>query len=206
MYQRYIKRLLDIFISVLALILLSPIFVVLIILIRLKLGYPVIFKQQRVGFNERVFIIYKFRTMSDKRDINGDLLPDCERLTSFGKMLRFTSLDELPELWNIFKGDMSIVGPRPLLARYLPYYKEAERIRHSVRPGLTGLAQINGRNNTNWDTRLNFDINYVKNISPKNDIKIILITILKVLKSKDIINNITSMKDFDEERGKPYDS
>ena len=206
MYQRYIKRLLDIFISVLALILLSPIFVVLIILIRLKLGYPVIFKQQRVGFNERVFIIYKFRTMSDKRDINGDLLPDCERLTSFGKMLRFTSLDELPELWNIFKGDMSIVGPRPLLARYLPYYKEAERIRHSVRPGLTGLSQINGRNNTNWDTRLNFDINYVKNISPKNDIKIILITILKVLKSKDIINNITSMKDFDEERGKPYDS
>ena len=146
-YKRYIKRPMDIVLSFIALLALSPVILAVALLVRIKLGSPVIFKQKRPGLNEKIFTIYKFRTMTDKRDKKGNLLPDEERLTGFGKFLRSTSLDELPELFNVLKGDMSIVGPRPLLTEYLPYYTESEKQRHSVRPGLTGLAQINGRNN-----------------------------------------------------------
>ena len=165
LYQQVIKRCLDVILASVALFILSPLMLVLAVLIRIKLGSPVIFKQDRPGMNERIFKVYKFRTMIDKRDKEGRLLSDEQRLTKFGRILRATSLDELPELVNIVKGDMSIVGPRPLLVRYLPYYRMEEKIRHSVRPGLTGLAQINGRNNLGWDERLSFDVKYVKNIT-----------------------------------------
>ena len=146
MYAKYIKRILDFILSLIALIVLSPVLLVVAILVRMKLGSPIIFKQQRPGKDEKIFTLYKFRTMTDKKDENGNLLPDSERLTKFGKVLRSTSLDELPELVNILKGDMSIVGPRPLLVEYLPLYSEEQKHRHDVRPGLTGLAQVSGRN------------------------------------------------------------
>jgi len=149
-YRKYFKRPLDFIMALVGLIVLSPVMLVVAILVRIKLGSPVIFKQPRPGLNEKVFALYKFRTMTDERDENGELLPDAQRLTPFGKWLRSTSLDELPELWNIIRGDMSLVGPRPLAVEYLPYYTETERIRHTVRPGLTGLAQVNGRNAVSW--------------------------------------------------------
>lgn len=180
MYRKYIKRLLDIVISLTALVILSPVMLIVAILVRCKLGSPVIFHQQRPGYQEKVFKLCKFRTMTDERDENGELLPDAVRLTKFGKMLRATSLDELPELWNILKGDMSIIGPRPLLVSYLPYYTEEERLRHTVRPGLTGLAQVSGRNLLDWDKRFATDVKYVRNLTFTMDIKIFFLTIKKV--------------------------
>ena len=172
-YEKYFKRFLDIVFSIIALIILSPIMLIIAILVKVKLGSPVLFKQERPGMNEKVFKILKYRTMTDQKDATGKLLSDSERLTSFGRILRQTSLDELPELINILKGDMSIVGPRPLLVSYLPYYTDKERQRHDVRPGLSGLAQINGRNYLKWDDRLAMDIKYVNKITFLGDIKII---------------------------------
>ena len=186
MYRKFIKRFLDIILSLLALILLSPIILILFILVRIKLGKPAIFKQERPGKNEKIFTLYKFRTMTDENDEDGNLLPDENRLTKFGQVLRKTSLDELPELINILKGDMSIVGPRPLAVIYLPYYNEKEKHRHDVRPGLTGLAQVNGRNTLIWEERFQYDIEYVNNITFVNDCKIILKTIKKVFKEEGI--------------------
>ena len=186
MYAKYIKRILDFVLSLVALIVLSPVLLIVAILVRVKLGSPVIFKQQRPGKNEKIFTLYKFRTMTDKKDENGNLLPDSERLTKFGKFLRSTSLDELLELVNILKGDMAIVGPRPLLVKYLPYYTEEEKHRHDVRPGLTGLAQVSGRNNLDWNERFEMDLKYVNSISFKGDLTIILNTIKSVLKHNDI--------------------
>ena len=186
MYRLFIKRLLDIVLSGMALILLSPVYLILAILIRVKLGSPVIFHQERPGKDEKIFTLCKFRTMTDERDENGELLPDAVRLTKFGKLLRATSLDELPELWNIFKGDMSIIGPRPLLVSYLPYYTEKEKLRHTVRPGLTGLAQVSGRNFLDWDRRLQKDVEYVKNLSFLMDLKVIFMTIKVVLVKEDV--------------------
>ena len=201
MYQKCFKRVLDIVLSGLAFILLSPMILITTILVKFKLGSPVIFKQERPGKDEKLFKLLKFRTMTDEKDKNGNLLSDEERLTKFGRKLRTTSLDELPELINIFKGDMSIVGPRPLLIRYLPFYKEEEKIRHSVRPGLTGLAQINGRNNVDWDERLSYDVKYVKHITFCEDVRIIFQTIGKVLKRSDIASGEQLIiQDLDKER------
>ena len=187
-YEKYIKRPLDFLLSLLALIVLSPILLIVAVLVRIKLGSPVIFKQERPGLNGEIFNMYKFRTMTDERDENGELLPDEKRLTKFGRLLRKTSLDELLELVNILKGDMSIVGPRPLLVEYLPYYTTEESHRHDVRPGLTGWAQINGRNNIDsWESRFALDIEYVNKCSLFFDIKIILMTVLKVIKRSDIL-------------------
>ena len=186
MYAKYIKRTLDLILSLMVLIILIPLMSIIYILVKIKLGSPVIFKQQRPGKNEKIFTLYKFRTMTDKKDENGNLLPDSERLTKFGKVLRSTSLDELPELVNILKGDMAIVGPRPLLVKYLPYYTEEEKHRHDVRPGLTGLAQICGRNNLDWNERFEMDLKYVNSISFKEDLIIIFKTISSVLKHNDI--------------------
>ena len=174
MYRKYVKRILDFTLSLVSLIILFPVFLIIAILVRIKLGTPVIFKQNRPGLNEKIFTLYKFRTMTDKKDKEGNLLPDSERLTKFGRMLRSTSLDELPELINILKGDMAIVGPRPLLVEYLPYYTDEERKRHNVRPGLTGLAQINGRNAITWEKKFEEDIKYIDEISLMEDMKIIL--------------------------------
>lgn len=192
MYKNYVKRLLDILLSGLALIVLSPVLLIVAILVRTKLGSPVIFHQERPGKDGKIFTLCKFRTMTDGRDDNGNLLPDEVRLTKFGKMLRATSLDELPELWNIFKGDMSIVGPRPLLVKYLPLYNEEQKHRHDVRPGLTGLAQINGRNAITWEKKFEYDVEYVRNLSMALDIKIVIGTIRAVLK-KDGISSETSV-------------
>lgn len=200
-YKNCFKRLLDIILSGIAIVILSPVMLTTALLVRVKVGTPVIFKQDRPGRDEKLFRLFKFRTMTDSRDEKGEFLPDEVRLTSFGRALRTTSLDELPELINIFKGDMSIVGPRPLLIRYLPFYKEEERLRHSVRPGLTGLAQINGRNNAGWDERLSYDVKYVKNMTFVGDVKIIFQTIGKVLKRSDIASGEQLiMQDFDKER------
>jgi undecaprenyl phosphate N,N'-diacetylbacillosamine 1-phosphate transferase len=186
MYAKYIKRILDLILSLMALIVLMPLMIIIGILVRINLGSPIIFKQKRPGKNEKIFTLYKFRTMTDKRDIDGNLLPDEYRLTKFGKFLRSTSLDELPELINIIKGDMAIVGPRPLLVEYLPYYTEEEKHRHDVRPGLTGLAQVNGRNEISWEEKLKYDTEYIKEISFYSDLKIIFKTIKKTIKRKDI--------------------
>lgn len=186
MYRRCIKRILDIIISGIALLLLSPVFLILAILVRTKLGSPVIFHQERPGYQEKIFTLCKFRTMTDERDENGELLPDARRLTPFGSFLRKTSLDELPELWNIFKGDMSLIGPRPLLVGYLPYYTERERLRHTVRPGLTGLAQVSGRNFLSWDERLAKDVEYVEHLSFLMDVKVFFQTISVVFRSDDV--------------------
>ena len=180
-YEKYVKRLLDIVLAGCALIVLSPLLLVTAILVRVKLGSPVIFCQERPGKDEKIFKLHKFRSMTDARDENGDLLPDKVRLTSFGRKLRALSIDELPELWDIFRGKMSIVGPRPLLVEYLPYYTAEERHRHDVRPGLTGLAQINGRNNLTWEQKFEFDLEYVQHISLGTDASILLGTVGKVL-------------------------
>lgn len=185
-YSKYIKRLLDILISLTFIVLFSWLYLILVILVRIKLGSPVLFCQERPGYNEKIFKLYKFRTMTDKRDEKGNLLPDSERLTKFGSMLRSTSLDELPEMFNILKGDMSLIGPRPLLVEYLPYYTEEERRRHSVRPGLTGLAQVSGRNYLAWDKRLAKDVEYVNHISFIMDLRIIIKTIMVVFKKEDV--------------------
>ena len=180
-----------------ALIFLSPLLTCFYVLGLIYLGSPVIFKQERPGLNEKVFNLYKFRTMNDSRDVDGNLLPDDKRLTSFGKFLRSTSIDELPELINIIKGDMSIVGPRPLLVRYLPLYNEEQRHRHDVRPGLTGLAQVNGRNAITWEDKFKYDVIYVNNISFMGDSKIIFQTALKVFQRADInANNDVTMEEF----------
>jgi lipopolysaccharide/colanic/teichoic acid biosynthesis glycosyltransferase len=200
-YEKYIKRLLDIIISGVALIILSPVLLIVAVLVRIKLGSPVIFHQQRPGYKEKIFGLCKFRSMTDERDENGELLPDEVRLTNFGKKLRSTSLDELPELWNIFKGDMSIVGPRPLLVKYLPYYTKEERKRHSVRPGLTGLAQVNGRNNISWEEKFKYDIEYVEKITFIGDIKIIAMTVKKVFIRPEGVE-LNALEDFDEYREK----
>ena len=176
-YEKYIKRLLDIVLSGCALIVLSPLLLVTAILVRVKLGSPVIFCQERPGKNEKIFKLHKFRSMSDARDETGALLPDKERLTGFGKKLRALSIDELPELWDIFRGKMSIVGPRPLLVKYLPLYSEEQHHRHDVRPGLTGWAQVHGRNLASWEERFAYDVDYVDNISFALDVKIIFMTI-----------------------------
>ena len=188
LYEKYIKRLLDITLSSLALIVLMPVLLIVSISVRINLGSPVIFKQRRLGKNEEIFTIYKFRTMIDKENKQGEIIPDNLRLTKFGKILRASSLDELPELVNILKGDMSIVGPRPLHVHYLPLYSNEQRLRHSTKPGLTGLAQVNGRNSISWEEKFEWDVRYVKTISFLNDFKIILKTVSQVLK-RDGINS-----------------
>ena len=185
-YARYGKRVFDVVFSGGALVVLSPVLAVTAVLVRIKLGKPVVFCQERPGKDEKIFKMYKFRTMTNTCDEEGNLLPDEKRLTPFGRMLRKTSLDELPELFNIFKGDMSIVGPRPLLCSYLPYYTEREKKRHSVMPGLPGLAQVNGRNMLVWDERLELDVRYAENITFIGDMKIIVRTVTKVFASEGI--------------------
>ena len=189
MYQNYGKRWLDFIFSLMGIIVLLPVFLVVAILVRIKLGKPILFKQQRPGKNEKIFTLYKFRTMTNKKDNSGNLLSDEERLTKFGQFLRSTSLDELPELFNILKGDMSLVGPRPLLPEYLPLYNEAQKHRHDVRPGLTGLAQIKGRNNVTWKERLEEDLMYIKHITFRGDLKILCITVKKVFFREGITQN-----------------
>ena len=197
MYEKYIKRLLDIILAIISIVILSPIFLILIVCVYIKLGSPVIFKQKRPGKDEKIFSLYKFRTMTDERDEGGRLLPDEERLNSFGKKLRSTSLDEIPELLNIMKGDMSFVGPRPLLVQYLPLYNEKQKHRHDVRPGFTGLAQVNGRNSISWEEKFERDIRYVENITFLNDCKIILKTIKIVFKREGISSNSSvTMEEF----------
>lgn len=186
LYKTYIKRLLDICLSLLGLILLSPVIAVTASLVKIKLGSPVIYIQKRPGKDGKIFCMYKFRSMSKKKDNEGNLLPDEARLTKFGKRLRSTSLDELPELYNILKGDMSIVGPRPLLVEYLPLYNEKQKHRHDVRPGLTGLAQVNGRNAISWDEKFKLDIMYIESVSFSMDMKIVLKTVKKVFCREDI--------------------
>lgn len=190
-YQKYFKRLFDLFISILSLILLSPLLVILSFLIRIKLGSPVIFKQKRPGLNEKIFTLYKFRTMSQKKDKNGKLLSDKLRLNKFGKFIRSTSLDELPSLINVIKGDMSIVGPRPLLIDYLDLYSEEQKKRHIVRPGITGYAQVNGRNSLTWKEKFQLDLKYVEDVSFVGDLGIIFKTFYKVI-SRDGINSSKS--------------
>ena len=201
MYKKFFKRPFDIIIAGGALVFLSPILIIISLLVLKYHGRPVLFSQKRPGEDEKIFSMYKFRTMNNDTDEEGNLLPDDARLTRFGRTLRATSLDELPELINIVKGDMSLVGPRPLLIEYLPYYKNEEKLRHSIRPGLTGLAQINGRNLSSWNDRLDNDVKYVKNISFLNDIKIILSTIRKVIFKEDIVvGKDHIMKKLHEER------
>ncbi len=192
LYRKYFKRPIDFILSLLAIIVLSPVLLVVAILVRTKLGSPVLFKQKRPGLNEKIFTLYKFRTMTDERDKFGELLPDSVRLTKFGKFLRSTSLDELPELFNILKGDMSIVGPRPLLVQYLPLYNEHQKHRHDVRPGLSGWAQVNGRNAISWEDKFDLDVEYVNNISFLLDWKIIFLTLKKVF-VREGINSETSV-------------
>lgn len=186
MYRKYFKRLVDILCALAAIIVFSWLYIIVAVLVRIKLGSPVLFKQERPGLNGKIFKLYKFRTMTDERDENGNLLPDDVRLTKFGRMLRKTSLDELPEAFNILKGDMSVVGPRPLLVSYLPYYTEEEQHRHDVRPGLTGLAQVNGRNTITWEQKFEYDLEYVHNVTFITDVKIIWKTIFKFIKREDI--------------------
>ena len=196
-YKRYIKRMIDILLSLTALVVLSPVLIITAILVRIKLGSPILFKQKRPGLHEKIFTLYKFRTMTDERGEEGELLPDEERLTKFGKLLRSTSLDELPELINILKGDMSIIGPRPLLVRYLPRYNEAQHHRHDVRPGLTGYAQVGGRNLRSWEKKFEMDLIYVNNLSFSMDMKIFLKTILTVLTHEGISSETSvTMEEF----------
>ncbi len=198
MYRNYIKRLLDIFCSLVAIIVLCWLFAILAILVRLRLGSPVLFKQGRPGKDEKIFTLYKFRTMTDERDEKGNLLPDEVRLTKFGKRLRNSSLDELPELVNILKGDMSVIGPRPLLVQYLPRYTQEQHRRHEVRPGLSGWAQVNGRNAISWEEKFEYDIWYVDHVSFGLDVKIILMTLRKAFVKREGISSETSatMEEF----------
>ena len=200
-YEKYFKRVLDVFCGLAALLVFWWLYIIVAVLVRIKLGSPVLFKQERPGKNEEIFKLYKFRTMTDARDEDGNLLPDEVRLTKFGRELRATSLDELPEVFNILKGEMSLVGPRPLTIQYLPYYSEEERHRHDVRPGLSGLAQVNGRNFIDWDHRLAFDVQYVKKITFIGDLRIILQTALKFIKKEDIAVDTNKVEpNFAEER------
>lgn len=199
MYRKYIKRLLDIIMAAAGIIVLSPVMLVTAFLVRVKLGSPVIFKQKRPGKNERIFEMYKFRSMTDERDQDGNLLPDEVRLTEFGKKLRATSLDELPELFNILKGDMSVVGPRPQLVRDMVFMSSKQRKRHTVLPGLTGLAQVNGRNNITWEEKFRWDLQYIRHISFREDIVIVIKTIGKVLKKDDVnTSGMETAEDFGE--------
>lgn len=184
----------DFILSLIAILVLSPVYLIVALLVRINLGSPVIFKQERPGLNEEIFMMYKFRTMTDQRDENGELLPNEMRYTRFGKLLRSTSLDELPELFNIIKGDMSIIGPRPLLVEYLPLYNSHQKRRHEVRPGLSGLAQATGRNSLSWEDKFDLDVKYVESVSFSNDIKIILLTIKKVF-IREGINFNNNIKD-----------
>lgn len=186
-YEKYIKRPLDCVLASAALAVLSPVFGVTALLVRTKLGSPVLFHQERPGKDGKVFRLYKFRSMTDARDENGELLPDDERLTRFGRLLRSTSLDELPELWNIAKGDMAVLGPRPLLVEYLPYYTEREMHRHDVRPGLSGLAQVHGRNALTWEEKFDWDLQYVDHITFAGDVKLLFETVYKTVKRSDIL-------------------
>ena len=200
-YERFFKRPLDIVCALAAIIVFSWLYIIVAILVRIKLGRPVLFTQERPGKDEKIFKLYKFRTMTDERDENGNLLPDDVRLTKFGRLLRSTSLDELPEAFNILKGDMSVIGPRPLLVQYLPYYTEEEKHRHDVRPGLSGLAQVNGRNFVGWDHRLAYDVQYVKKITFVGDISIVFQTVFKFLKKEDIAVDTNMVEsNFAEER------
>ncbi len=196
LYRKYIKRLLDIIISLCAIIVLSPVYIVLYILVRSKLGSPVLFHQDRPGKNGKIFHMYKFRSMTDERDENGLLKPDEVRLTSFGRKLRATSLDELPELFCILKGDMSLVGPRPLLVQYLPLYSERQSHRHDVLPGLTGWAQVNGRNALTWPQKFEYDVEYTEKVSFLMDLKIIFMTVKNVLKKEGISPEGSATMDF----------
>lgn len=197
-YERFVKRLLDIFCSLCVLLLFSWLFVVLAILVRVKLGKPIFFSQERPGKDEKIFRLYKFRTMTDERDAQGNLLPDEKRLTKFGKWMRASSLDELPELFNILTGDMSLLGPRPLLVQYLPRYSEEQRRRHEVRPGLSGYAQVHGRNAISWQEKFKLDVEYVDHITFLGDLKIIWETILVAFVRRDGISSTTSatMEEF----------
>ncbi|WP_033540984.1 sugar transferase [Planococcus sp. CAU13] len=202
-YSRFLKLPLDFVLSLIAVIVLSPVLLAVAIAVRIKLGSPVLFRQERAGLNEKIFEIYKFRSMTDERDAEGNLLDDSVRLTGFGRFLRASSLDELPGLLNVLKGDMAVIGPRPLVKEYLPFYTEEERLRHSVRPGLSGLAQINGRNSVTWEQKFYFDIQYVRQISLKLDLLIIYKTVLLVLKRSDVGERGTDgIEDFNEHRKK----
>lgn len=185
-YERFLKRPMDFLLSLIAIIILSPVLILVAFLVRIRLGNPVLFKQKRPGLNEEIFTMYKFRTMTDEKDEEGNLLPNEKRRTNFGNFLRTTSLDELPELFNIFKGNMSIVGPRPLLVKYLPLYNDTQKRRHAVRPGLTGHAQINGRNLITWEDKFILDVEYVNNITFLGDVKIVFLTLNKTLKREGI--------------------
>ena len=200
MYKKYIKRIFDFLLSLVLIIVFSPLLLIISLLVLIFLGRPIIFKQQRPGKNEKIFNIYKFRTMTNKKDKNGNLLPDSERLTKFGKFLRNTSLDELPELFNILIGQMSFIGPRPLLVEYLDYYTEEEHHRHDIRPGLTGWAQVNGRNLLNWEERFKKDLEYIEKCSFMFDLKIVFITIKKVICEEDIVVGKGQIKNLDKER------
>lgn len=203
MYEKYFKRILDIICALAAIVVFGWLYIIIGILVKINMGSPVIFKQPRPGKNGEIFNLYKFRTMTDKKDINGELLPDEERLTRFGKILRSTSLDEIPEAFCILLGTMSVVGPRPLAVKYLPYYNEYEKQRHDVRPGLTGLAQVSGRNLVNWDERFAYDVKYVKKITFIGDLKIIVLTIATALKRTGIEGNgAAPLEDFDVYRKK----
>ena len=198
LYERFFKRALDIFCSLMALLVFWWLYVIVAILVRVKLGSPVLFTQERPGKDEKIFKLYKFRTMTDARDERGNLLPDDVRLTKFGKLLRSTSLDELPEVFNILKGDMSIIGPRPLLVKYLPLYNEEQKRRHEVRPGLSGYAQVNGRNSVSWEEKFRMDVEYVDHVTFVGDVKIILGTVLKAFVKREGINSETAatMEEF----------
>lgn len=197
MYKLFFKRFLDFTLSLCAIIVLLPVYLIVGLLVHIKLGDPILFTQERPGKNEKIFKMYKFRTMSNEKDADGNLLPDEVRLISFGKFLRSTSLDELPELINILKGDMSIVGPRPLLVKYLPLYNEEQKHRHDVRPGLTGWAQVNGRNTISWEDKFKYDVEYTNNVTFLNDMKIILMTVLKVFKREGISSDTSvTMEEF----------
>lgn len=201
--QLFIKRIIDFIVALIGLIILSPLILLISILIKINLGSPIIFKQERPGYKEKVFCVYKFRTMMNSTDDKGNSLPHYLRLTKLGTMLRKLSLDEIPQLINVIKGEMSLVGPRPLLVRYLPYYTKKERKRFDVRPGITGLAQINGRNTSSWDERLAYDYMYVKKYSLILDFKILILTLFKVFKSDGVVVDTSSiMLNLDEERGK----
>ena len=197
MYRNFFKRFLDILISSIFILCFWWLYIIISILVKIKLGSPIIFKQDRPGLNEKIFKMYKFRTMTNKKDSWGNLLPDIERLTPFGKFLRTTSLDEIPELWNVLKGEMSLVGPRPLLIEYLDYYTIEENKRHSVKPGITGWAQINGRNSLLWEEKFKYDIEYVDKLNFFFDLKIMFLTIKKVIKKENISDFKGENKEID---------
>ena len=197
MYRKFLKRFLDIIISLIFILCFWWLYLIIAILVRMKLGSPVLFKQDRPGLNKKIFKMYKFRTMTDEKDKNGILFSDAERLTKFGKFLRSTSLDEIPEFFNILRGDMSLIGPRPLLVEYLNYYTDDEKKRHNVRPGISGWAQVNGRNSLSWEEKFKYDIEYVEKLSFLFDFKIVLLTIKKVLKREDISDFKEENKEID---------